>query len=100
MVILIIIFCKVDNSSITGESEPQVRAVEFTNPNPAETKNLAFFGTLVVQGNGKGMVINIGDCTMMGRIAKLASKKDKTPSTIAIEIESFIQKVSRFDNVV
>lgn len=41
---------KVDNSSLTGESEPQSRAPEFTNDNPLETKNLAFFSTFAVEG--------------------------------------------------
>merc|ERR1711935_1220864 len=36
---------KVDNSSLTGESEPQSRTPEFTNDNPLETKNIAFFST-------------------------------------------------------
>ena len=31
---------KVDNSSLTGESEPQSRNNEFTHDNPLETKNL------------------------------------------------------------
>ncbi|KAI0987114.1 hypothetical protein GJ496_008799 [Pomphorhynchus laevis] len=42
---------KVDNSSLTGESEPQSRSTECTNENPIETKNLAFFGTNAVEGN-------------------------------------------------
>ena len=41
---------KVDNSSLTGESEPQSRGPEFTNENPLETKNLAFFSTFAVEG--------------------------------------------------
>lgn len=41
---------KVDNSSLTGESEPQTRGPEFTNENPLETKNLAFFSTFAVEG--------------------------------------------------
>lgn len=41
---------KVDNSSLTGESEPQSRGVEFTHENPLETKNLAFFSTNAVEG--------------------------------------------------
>ena len=41
---------KVDNSSLTGESEPQTRNSEFTNDNPLETKNLAFFSTNAVEG--------------------------------------------------
>lgn len=41
---------QVDNSSLTGESEPQNRLPEFTNDNPLETKNLAFFSTNAVEG--------------------------------------------------
>ena len=44
---------KVDNSSLTGESEPQSRGPEFTNDNPLETKNLAFFSTNAVEGKTK-----------------------------------------------
>jgi sodium/potassium-transporting ATPase subunit alpha len=42
---------KVDNSSLTGESEPQSRSAEFTHENPLETRNLAFFSTNAVEGN-------------------------------------------------
>merc|ERR1712112_38069 len=59
---------KVDNSSLTGESEPQQRTPEFTHENPLETKNLAFFSTNAVEGTCVGMVVNIGDNTVMGRI--------------------------------
>jgi len=41
---------KVDNSSLTGESEPQSRGPDFTHENPLETKNLAFFSTNAVEG--------------------------------------------------
>merc|ERR1712226_1506002 len=50
---------KVDNSSLTGESEPQARGPEFTHENPLETKNLAFFSTNAVEGTCVGMVVNI-----------------------------------------
>lgn len=55
---------KVDNSSLTGESEPQSRGPEFTNENPLETKNLAFFSTNAVEGTAKGIVICCGDNTV------------------------------------
>lgn len=42
---------KVDNSSLTGESEPQTRSPEMTNENPLETRNIAFFSTNCVEGN-------------------------------------------------
>ncbi|KAG8130134.1 hypothetical protein E2320_016843, partial [Naja naja] len=42
--------CKVDNSSLTGESEPQTRSPDCTNDNPLETRNIAFFSTNCVEG--------------------------------------------------
>ena len=85
---------KVDNSSLTGESEPQTRTPEFTNDNPLETKNLAFFSTNAVEGTCVGIVVNIGDDTVMGRIAGLASglASDQTP--IAKEIAHFIHIIT------
>merc|ERR1711971_1160270 len=85
---------KVDNSSLTGESEPQSRGPEFTHDNPLETKNLAFFSTNAVEGTAKGMVINIGDWTVMGRIAGLASGLDMGETPIAKEIAHFIHIIT------
>ena len=67
---------KVDNSSLTGESEPQTRSPDFTHENPLETRNLAFFSTNAVEGTARGIVVNVGDNTVMGRIAGLASGLD------------------------
>lgn len=65
---------KVDNSALTGEADPLLRVVECTHPdNPLETKNLCFFGTLIKEGSGKGVVIRIGDNTVLGQIADLTS---------------------------
>ncbi|XP_028837894.1 sodium/potassium-transporting ATPase subunit alpha-1-like [Denticeps clupeoides] len=82
--------CKVDNSSLTGESEPQSRTPDFTNENPLETRNIAFFSTNCVEGTARGIVINTGDRTVMGRIATLASSLEGGQTPIAIEIEHFI----------
>merc|ERR1739838_200033 len=81
---------KVDNSSLTGESEPQARSPEFTHENPLETKNIGFFSTNAVEGTCVGMDVNIGDNTVMGRIAGLASGLDTGDTPIAKEIAHFI----------
>ncbi|CAG0888916.1 unnamed protein product [Darwinula stevensoni] len=81
---------KVDNSSLTGEAEPQSRSKEFTNPNPLETRNLAFFSTSAVEGSARGVVIHTGDRTVMGRIAGLASGLNTGETPIAKEISGFI----------
>merc|ERR1712198_238876 len=85
---------KVDNSSLTGESEPQSRGPEFTNENPLETKNLAFFSTNAVEGTCVGIVVHIGDNTVMGRIAGLASGLDTGETPIAKEIAHFIHLIT------
>jgi len=82
---------RVDNSSLTGESDPLLRTVECTNKeNPLETDNLAFFGTLVKEGIGKGIVIQIGDSTVIGQIANLASSAGTQESPLRKEINRFI----------
>ena len=82
---------KVDNSSLTGESEPQSRGPDCTNENPLETRNLAFFSTNAVEGTAKGVVVNTGDRTVMGRIAHLVSGMPTEITPIAREINHFIQ---------
>ncbi|XP_030635771.1 sodium/potassium-transporting ATPase subunit alpha-1-like [Chanos chanos] len=86
--------CKVDNSSLTGESEPQTRSPELTHENPLETRNIAFFSTNCLEGTARGIVINTGDNTVMGRIATLASSLEGGKTPIAIEIEHFIHIIT------
>jgi len=85
---------KVDNSSLTGESEPQSRSAEYTHPNPLETKNLAFCGTRVEAGSGVGMVVNIGDNTIMGRIAGLSSPLEDLGSSTIQRIDRYFFRLS------
>ncbi len=94
-----------DNSSLTGESEPQARSPEFTHENPLETKNLAFFSTNAVEGTAKGMVVNIGDSTVMGRIAGKTSQpvgillNSSSAKTLVIAVVSFRQIAISFNHV-
>ncbi|XP_058866777.1 potassium-transporting ATPase alpha chain 1 [Acipenser ruthenus] len=85
---------KVDNSSLTGESEPQSRTPEFTHENPLETKNIAFFSTTCLEGVATGIIINTGDRTIIGRIASLASGVGNEKTPIAIEIEHFVDIIA------
>ncbi|XP_063797791.1 potassium-transporting ATPase alpha chain 2-like [Pseudophryne corroboree] len=86
--------CKVDNSSLTGESEAQPRGVECTDDNPLETKNLGFYSTTCLEGAASGIVINTGDKTVIGRIALLASQVGDQKTPIALEIEHFVHLIS------
>ncbi|XP_075462193.1 potassium-transporting ATPase alpha chain 1 [Ascaphus truei] len=86
--------CKVDNSSLTGESEPQTRTPEYTHESPLETRNIAFFSTMCLEGAATGFVINTGDRTIIGRIATLASGVGNEKTPIAIEIEHFVDIIA------
>ncbi|DBA01673.1 TPA: hypothetical protein N0F65_010324 [Lagenidium giganteum] len=90
----------VDNSSLTGEPEPLKRIPDCTDENPLETKNLCFFGTFVPQGSGKGIVVNIGDKTVMGRIAKLATSTGTEETPIAKEINHFVHVIAAVATII
>ena len=63
---------KLNNASLTGESEDLLRIVDSKLDNIFETPNVAFFGTMCVAGVGEGIVFKTGDDTVIGRIANLA----------------------------
>ena len=81
---------KVDNSSLTGESEPQDRVATNTHANPLEATNLAFYGTLVSEGDGYGIAIRTGDNTVLGQIAGLTARETKKASPLNQEINQFV----------
>lgn len=84
---------KVNNSSLTGESEELERYPEEKSPNIFESKNVAFFGTQCTAGNGTGIVIKTGDDTVIGQIANLAQSAETVETPIAREIDHFIKLV-------
>lgn len=86
--------CKVDNSSLTGESEPQDRLKDNDMQNPLEAANIMFNSTLVVSGEAYGIVIRAGDHTVLGQIARLTAGEEKTKSPLAHEIDNFVKIIA------
>jgi sodium/potassium-transporting ATPase subunit alpha len=86
---------KVDNSSLTGESDPQLRKIEALTGNVrvVEAENLAFGGTIVFSGEAYGIVIRCGDHTVLGQIAGLTTEK-KRASPLNQEIERTVRFIS------
>ena len=64
---------RIDESALTGESVVVSKDVgELPEDTPvAERRNMAFMGTNIVNGHGKGIVVAIGMDTEFGRIAGL-----------------------------
>ncbi|KAI9339997.1 P-type cation-transporting ATPase [Obelidium mucronatum] len=84
---------KVDNSSLTGEAEPQDRMPTNSMHSPLEATNLAFNGTLAVNGECYGVVIRCGDNTVLGQIAGLTQGEKKAPSPMTTEINNFVATI-------
>lgn len=84
----------VDNSSLTGENLALKRTHECTSDNPLETSNLAFFGTMCKDGTGIGIVVNVGDGTVIGQIATMASVTEADETPLSKEIKRFIKLIS------
>lgn len=85
---------KVNNSSLTGESEELVRKVDKYKDNIFESPNVAFFGTTCTSGSGTGIVIKTGNNTVIGQIANLAANADNEETPIARELDHFIKIVA------
>ncbi|GJE88013.1 aminophospholipid-transporting P-type ATPase [Phanerochaete sordida] len=87
---------KVDNSSLTGESEPQERLAlpDGAKVRPVEAENLIFNSTLVVNGEGWGVVVRTGDHTLIGQIAALTGGESGNESPLSKEIGRFVMMVS------
>ncbi|KAI3577874.1 hypothetical protein IWW34DRAFT_740339 [Fusarium oxysporum f. sp. albedinis] len=79
-----------DRSVLTGESDEIEGAVDATDANFLESRNIAFMGTTVMNGNGVGVVILTGGRTVMGRIATSTSGVKDSAALIQREITRFV----------
>ncbi|MBR6778601.1 MAG: cation-translocating P-type ATPase [Clostridia bacterium] len=79
-----------DESSLTGESIPAEKDAEVvlkeTTP-LAERKNMAYSGSMDTNGKAKGVVVQTGKSTELGKIANILfnSKKERTPLQKSID---------------
>ncbi len=77
---------KVNNASLTGESEPVMRNHEPYNGEFMESPNIVFAGTTVVSGSGTAVAFATGMRTEFGRIAHLTSGVEAGLSPLQKEI--------------
>ncbi len=77
---------KVNNASLTGESEPVLRRAGPFEGDPINSPNIAFAGTMIVSGNGVGVVYATGMRTEFGRIALLTETVSPGLSPLQKEI--------------
>ncbi len=80
-----------DESSLTGESIPvdkAIAAIDELTP-LADRFNMAYAGTVVVSGQGIGLVVAIAEATETGRISQLVEQGSKLKTPLTRKLEKF-----------
>jgi sodium/potassium-transporting ATPase subunit alpha len=77
---------RVNNAPLTGESEPVIRNSDPFSGDIINSLNIAFAGTTVISGSGKGVVFATGMRTEFGRIAQLTGTVTSGLSPLQKEI--------------
>jgi len=81
----------VDNSTLTGESEPQARIPNTplcsSNNQIIECRNVVFAGTTVASGSATALVLTTASNTHFGKIVTIAQTIEEPPSPLQREID-------------
>ena len=83
---------RLEEAMLTGESVPaekKSQPLQSTNLTLGDQFNMAFMGTIVVSGRGKGIVVNTGTTTILGTIA--SELKEVRPVKAPVQ-----EKINRF----
>ncbi|KAJ3091009.1 hypothetical protein HK102_001963 [Quaeritorhiza haematococci] len=117
MVLFHAVDLKVDNSTLTGESDPQDRRANTFHPsltemktsepglggdkkdntekqNPLDAECLLFSNTVVISGEGFGIAVRTGDSTVFGQIATLTRQEKPKRSPLSAEIRRFCKLIA------
>jgi Ca2+-transporting ATPase len=81
---------RIDEASLTGESEPvdkQVASVEDEDAALADRDNMAYRGTMVAYGKAKSVVVATGMATELGRIAEMVQSFDKESTPLQRQLD-------------
>ncbi|MBM53581.1 MAG: hypothetical protein CMB36_00930 [Euryarchaeota archaeon] len=82
--------CRVDESALTGESEPITKHIESIDVNAllSDRRNMMYMGTTVATGRAVGIVVETGMTTQLGRIASDISEAQTPKTPLELKLES------------
>jgi magnesium-transporting ATPase (P-type) len=87
---------QVDESALTGESEPSGKSVSATESDTpvGDRECMAFAGTTVTSGRATGVVVDTGSSTEFGRIAEAATSGEAGKPPLVQRMERFARLIS------
>jgi len=80
-----------DEAALTGESVPVVKSTDAASPKATigDRDGMAFSGTLVASGRGRGVVVATGSETELGRINQMMAAVDAFDTPLLRQIKQF-----------
>ncbi len=88
---------KVNESALTGESEPvekQTDALTEDNPALGDRRNMVFSGSLVTYGRAQAVVTGTGMDTELGRIAALMHATEQRRTPLQVSLDQFSKRLA------
>lgn len=89
-------FLQIDEASLTGESVPSKKVVSpfKVGTSVADQENMAFSGTVVTYGKGKGIVVATGVRTQLGLIARFLVETNDVKTPLQIKFGQLARQIS------
>ncbi|NIN00173.1 MAG: HAD-IC family P-type ATPase [candidate division Zixibacteria bacterium] len=90
---------KIEEAPLTGESIPVEKVtsvIKEDNLTPGDQKNMAFMGTTVVSGRGRGAVVETGNRTVLGQIAEEVREVEVAKTPVQDRLERFAKLIGIF----
>jgi P-type Ca2+ transporter type 2C len=87
---------RVEEAMLTGESLPAIKkadAISEEGLTPGDQINMAFMGTLIVSGRGRGLVAATGVHTLLGQIAENVRGVSLTKTPLQESFERFAKRL-------
>jgi Ca2+-transporting ATPase len=87
---------KIDESMLTGESVPVDKdpsPIPEENLSPGDQLNMAFMGTIVVSGRGRGVVVATGGQTSLGGIAREVREAEVAATPLQEKFHRFSNRI-------
>jgi magnesium-transporting ATPase (P-type) len=87
---------QVDEAILTGESMPVEKKIEAVAADAqlAERYSMVYSGTFITKGNARGIVINVGNETEIGKISSMVSEVESLKTPLMRQMDEFGQHLS------